>query len=84
MERKRERIKELRQKTKDVQHSVTAQHEHMELLIEAINEMHDSILELTDVMKPEPIPEKKPAKAETLEEKPPLDLRGIFRRKPKK
>jgi hypothetical protein len=56
----------------------------MEILIEAVNEMHDSILELTEVMKPEPIQEKMPAKVETLEEKPPLDLRGIFRRKPKK
>ena len=45
--------------------------------------MHDSILELTDVMKPEPIPEKKPAKVETLEEKPIINLRGLFRRKKK-
>ncbi len=60
----------------------------MEILIEAINEMHDSILELTDVMKtiakPEPIPEKKPARVETLEAKPILDLKGLFRRKPNK
>lgn len=53
-------------------------------MIEAINDMHDSILELTEVMKPETTPEKTPARVETIEEKPMLDLRGIFRRKTKK
>ncbi len=60
----------------------------MVLLIEAINDMHDSILELTDVVKtmatPETIPEKKPTRVAPIEERPPLDLRGIFRLKPKK
>jgi len=59
----------------------------MEILIEAVNEMHDSILELTELMrtiaKPETIQEKKPARVETLEEKPIIDLRGLFRRKKK-
>ncbi|MCJ7633182.1 hypothetical protein MUP77_12420 [Candidatus Bathyarchaeota archaeon] len=103
MERKRERIDELRahahelrEKSKRVERSVTAPKEQMELLIsavlemqEAINELHTTTVEILEAVResmavPESIPEKRPAKVATIEEKPLLDLRGLFRLKPKK
>jgi len=98
MERKREKIDELRahahelrNKSKSVEHSVTAPKEQMELLIssvlelhESINELHTTTVEILEALKAKPIPEKNPARMKPIEEKPIIDLRWLFRHKPKK
>jgi len=92
MERKRERIDELRaqahelrNKSKSVEHSVTAPKEQMELLIssvlelhESINELHATTVEILEALNKiaTPIPERNPAR----KEKPTLSLKdGILR-----
>jgi len=48
---KREKIDDIRQKTEKIKPSVSAHSEYMALLIEATNDMHESVLELTEIMR---------------------------------
>jgi len=51
METKKRYIQEMRQKNKNVVRSVSAQHEHMELLIESMNDQHETLIEILEVLK---------------------------------
>jgi len=50
-EAKKRKIRDIRKRSKEIIHSATETPEYLALLIEATNDMHDSILELTDMVK---------------------------------
>jgi predicted GTPase len=90
-EAKRAKIRDIRERVKAVKPSVSAQHEYFDLLIESTNDLHDSILILTDLMgtiatagsKRESDSlahafESMPVETPEPAKRPWLDLRGLF------